>query len=260
MISQDTILNLILSAELKVAKMVTANLTALEGGALAAKWNKIANANLAINRVSLQYNLQDYGSPNFLIAYTCLAEFVGNFAGGSIDPNAQNPGTTIDVTTVIQAIGNFTRIKFGEGGGVNSASLSNFQSTYALIYGSDAVVSVWVTTDDYATAQQDTGTVPTIVNLGGDINKPDSYTWTWGIPTTGYIQINGYTPQGGNTSAGLPITNNSAVLLSDATLNGLYPTAVWGQIILLPNVPAKYLKLDNSPTGQWDLQTYTPNS
>lgn len=182
-------------------------------------------------------------------------DFTGAF-GGTINPYFQSPTTVINVTTVVTAQGRFARIPFN---GVNIVSITNFQSAYVPFYGDYAIVSIWVTLDGGATYQEDTGTVPTIVNLGGDINKPDSYTWTYPIATTGYVQINGFTTAGANTVSP-PITNDSDVLLDDATLNGLYPTALWGQLILLPNVPAKYLKLDNSPTGQWDLQTYTPNS
>ena len=256
-IPQATVENTLLAASLKIATLVNSNLTQLSGGNLSVSWKAIKRGNRGYNAVQRQYNLGDYSSANFLKAYSCLENFVGTFGAGTINPNAQNPGTIINVTTVTQAIGNATRIPFS---GVLTTSLSNFQSTYALIYGSDAVVSVWVTTDNYATATQDEGTPPTIVNLGGDINKPDSYTWTWGIPTTGYIQINGSTPQGGNTSAGLPITNNSAVLLTDAQLNALFPNgSFWGQLVLLPNANARYEKLDNSPTGAWDYQPYNPN-
>jgi len=224
------------------------------------KWNTASCQGLKIKSGFFSLRVGDYSSEAAVDIYNQLLDIGSTWAGGiAFDPNAQVPGTTINITTVLNAQANYDRIKFGVGGGVNTISLSNFQATYAVKYGDNAIVQLFITTDDFATMQEDTGTVPTIVNLGGDVNKPDSYTWTFGIPTTGYIQITGFIPQGANIVSP-PITNDSDVLLDDATLNGLYPTALWGQLILLPNVPAKYLKLDNSPTGQWDLQTYTPNT
>lgn len=256
-IPQATVENTLLAGSLKIATLVNANLTQLTGGNLSVSWKAIKRGQRGLNAVQRQYNLGDYGSTNFLIAYSCLENFVGTFGAGTLNPNAQNPGTIVNVTTVITAQGNFIRIPFN---GVSIVSLSNFQSVYAPIYGDDAIVTIWVTFDSFATMQQDTGTVPTIVNLGGDINKPDSYTWTYGIPTTGYVQINGFTPDGGNTSAGLPITNSGSSFLSNAQLNTLYPTALWGQYILVPAINVQYIKLDNSPTGLWSYEPYNPNT
>lgn len=254
--AQD-IQNTLLSASLLMANQCTANLGQLNVGNDELDWSKIRRLTRNINALQYQYNTGQYDVSQTLTLYDCLNSLVGfDTTINNLDPNYENASVTYDITTSVIAQGNYTRIKFT---GVSMVSLSNFQSTYAPIYGDDAIVTIWVTTDNYATVQQDTGTVPTIVNLSSDINKPDSYTWTYPFATDGYVQINGFTTAGGNQVA-MPITNNSAVLLDDATLNGLYPTALWGQLILLPNVPAKYLKLDNSPTGQWDLQTYTPNS
>ena len=240
-----------------MANQCTANLVQLKVGNNELDWSKIRRLNRNINALQYQYNSGQYDTSFTLTLYNCLNSLVGfDTTVNNLDPNFQNSTVVYDITTVTNAQANYDRIKFS---GVTSVSLSNFQATYVAKYGDNAIVQLFVTTDNYATVQEDTGTVPTIVNLGGDVNKPDSYTWTFGIPTTGYIQITGFVPQGANIAA-LPITNPSSVLLDDATLNGLYPTALWGQLILLPNVPAKYLKLDNSPTGQWDLQTYTPNS
>lgn len=55
-----------------------------------------------------------------------------------------------------------------------------------------------------------------------------------------------------------PITNDSDVGLSNDELNFLYPTALFQQLILLPNLPLKYFKLDSDPNGVWELQPYNP--
>jgi hypothetical protein len=259
MLSQQQYSDVVYTASRANAALVQ-TIRAREALGCVVKWNTASCQDLKIKSGFFSLRVADFSSVASVDIYNQLLDIGSTWAGGiAFDPNAQVPETTIDITTVLNAQANYDRIKFGEGGGVFTASLSNFQATYIAKYGDNAIVQLFVTVDDYATMQEDTGTVPTIVNLGGDINKPDSYTWTFGIPTTGYIQITGFVPQGANIVA-LPITNNSAVLLDDATLNGLYPGALWGQLILLPNVPAKYLKLDNSPTGQWDLQTYVPNT
>lgn len=256
MIPQSTIETAILTAQLKLATMTNSNLTKLSGGSLSAYWGSIQKGQRGVNAVSRQYNLGDYGSPNFLIAYDCLQTFIGNFGAGSLNPNAQNPNTTINIA--IEGAGNFIRIPFAN---QTTVTLTDFQNTYAPIYGDYAIVTIWITQDDYATSQQDTLTTPIITNLSDDINKPDAYEWDYPVPTTGYVQINGFNPVSATTQGLLPpITNTSPDLLSNATLNSLYGFAKWGQLVLLPNVPAKYEKMDDSPTGQWDLQTYTPNT
>lgn len=136
-----------------------------------------------------QYELGDYTSNNTVIIYDRINGFIGISHNVSVDTNFQNPAIVYNVTTVVNALGNFIRIPFSN---ANTVSLTSFQSVYVPIYGDFAIVTLWVTQDGGATYQQDTGTVPTIVNLDGDINKPDSYTWTFGMPTTGYVQINGF--------------------------------------------------------------------
>jgi len=87
------------SAELKLANLILANGNALTAGALSVNWQLIIKANRGILCVQNQVNVGDTSSPNFLSAYACLQNFVGQYAGGAIDPNAQNPNTIINVTT-----------------------------------------------------------------------------------------------------------------------------------------------------------------
>jgi len=260
MLTSDQIANMLLRAQALQAQMVRSNANQEYTGNLNVNWRKVHVLSQLIQAVAYALFVQDYGSATMLTAFGNLTRCVGSkFATGvSIDPEAQIPGVTIIINTILNAQANYDRIKFGEGGGVDSFSLSNFQATYIAKYGDNAIVELFTTVDNYNTMQEDTGTVPTIVNLGGDINKPDSYTWDFAQPTTGYIQITGFVPQGANIVS-LPITNDSSDLLSNAELNALYPSAKWGQLILLPNVPCKYEKLDNSPTGSWDYQIYSPN-
>lgn len=99
MILSQTVQTQILTAELKCANITYANITALQGGALQVNWSVVRDGQRAINCVQRQYGLGDTGSPQFLKAWTCLANFVGTYSGGDIDPNAQNPGTVIEVVT-----------------------------------------------------------------------------------------------------------------------------------------------------------------
>ena len=99
MIPSQTVSDQILTAELKLANMTLANIAALQGGSLSANWIPIRNAQRAVNCVQRQYELGDTSSTPFLKAWTCLSDFVGTYAGGAIDPNAQNPGTIIEIVT-----------------------------------------------------------------------------------------------------------------------------------------------------------------
>lgn len=214
-----------------------------------------------LNIIATQYraNIADYTSSTLITLYNRLVYLTG-FTGNipPIDPNFVTPGVTIDVTSIIEAQGNFIRIPFA---GQTTVTLANFQTTYAPTYGNDAIVTIWVTTDNYATSTQDTSTVPTITNAGGDINKPDSYTWDYGgVQVTGYVQINGFNASGGSTSAQPPITNSGTSFLSNAQLNTLYPFALWNQYVLIPAINVQYIKMDNSPTGLWSYEPYNPNT
>lgn len=190
-------------------------------------------------------------------------DFTGMF-GGAINPNYQNTGSiTIVITTGGTDYNVSKPIYFFD---VTSVVLNDWQTTYFNSYGNYPEWQLFTgnTTDGW---QEDYNPPIPAYQDNNPSSNLLSLTWTYPIPTSGYVIISGKVPgsgTGGGTpppsSTNLPITNTSTELLSDATLNNLYPLAQWGQLILLPNVPAKYEKLDNSPTGQWDLQTYTPNT
>lgn len=54
------------------------------------------------------------------------------------------------------------------------------------------------------------------------------------------------------------IADATVVMYTKAGLNGAYPGALNGQYILCANINTKYLKLDNNPAGNWDVQPYNP--
>ncbi len=97
MATQTEVQNTLLAASLKVANLVNTNGTILSSGGLTVQWGYINLVQRAINCVQRQYNLGDYVSDPFIIAYNRLLNFVGIDTGGSINPNAQGGGTVINV-------------------------------------------------------------------------------------------------------------------------------------------------------------------
>lgn len=97
MIALNDVQNTLLTAQLKLANMVDANVVAEMGGNLSIKWTSIKKATRGVNVVANRIGLGDTSSSAFQSAYACLTAFIGTFAGGAIDPNAQNPNTIIEV-------------------------------------------------------------------------------------------------------------------------------------------------------------------
>lgn len=96
MATQSQVQNTLLAASLKVANLVNANGVTLSSGGLTVQWGYIKTVQRAINCVQRQYNLGDYVSDQFIIAYNKLLNFVGIDTGGTINPNAQGGGTIIN--------------------------------------------------------------------------------------------------------------------------------------------------------------------
>ncbi len=92
--TQSETQNTLLAASLKVANLVNTNGTTLAAGGLTVEWGYINLVQRAINCVQRQYNLGDYVSAPFIIAYNRLLNYVGIDTGGDINPNAQG-GLTI---------------------------------------------------------------------------------------------------------------------------------------------------------------------
>lgn len=89
----------ILSAQLKLANLINANTTALMGGILSVEWGYIKRFNRVTKAVLRQYNLSDFTSVNFTIAYDCLLNLIGfDTTVNTIDPNFQNPAFSIGIT------------------------------------------------------------------------------------------------------------------------------------------------------------------
>ncbi len=181
----------ILTAQLKLANITLANITALQGGALSVNWDTAIKGNRGILAVQNRYLLGDTSSVAFRIAYACLTSFVGQYAGGAIDPNAQNPGTVISVINTGSKI-NSTIYPF-----VNQTTISllSYQSGYYPLYGNKPYLQIFVAdgvggfTPDYGTAPDYTYVVPNDATSG-----IVSVTWGYGIATTGYVLVSGVQP------------------------------------------------------------------
>lgn len=180
--TQAQVQNTLLAGSLKIATLVNANLTALTGGVTFVSWDAIKVATRGLNAIQRQYNLGDYTSPNMIIAYNCLSSFVGTFGGGGVNPNAQNPGTIINVTGSSNL--NTTRVQFS---GQTTISLTGYQSTYKPLYGSNPTVLIFPNgSPDYTTAP-----IYTYVRPGDETSGIDTITWTYPVPITGYVLISG---------------------------------------------------------------------
>lgn len=83
------------TASLKLANLTLANVNTLQSGGLYVDWKTIVQAQQAVDCVGRQYSLGDYGSLQFLQAWSCMNFFIGNYAPGYISPNAQLPSINI---------------------------------------------------------------------------------------------------------------------------------------------------------------------
>ena len=255
----NDIQNTILTASLLMANDCIDNLAQLNVGNSEVYWASIRRLNRNITALQYQHDTEQYTSSQTVMLYNCLNSLIGfDTTVNNIDPNFQNPAIIIEIEG-----GNGLNVSGPIFFNAQTVTISNWQTSFVETYGNYPDIDIY----DLDGFPQ-TSTTARLVYPGNDPTQPlASVTWGYVGVTQGYYIIKGQNPNvsggggGGVTppSASLPITNNSAVLLDDATLNSLYPLALWGQLILLPNVPAKYEKLDNSPTGQWDLQTYTPS-
>ncbi len=224
--TQQQILNSILTAELKVANLVDTNIIALQGGAFSTAWGTIRNGTRAIKSVSRQYDLGDYSSVQFLKAYSCLCNFIGIYAGGPIDPNAQIPGTTVVTVPVLQNF-NSDKIPFATTSDNPQLILANYNLNYLPLYGNSPELDIFITTDDYT---GDLQTPPTLSYQipGDETSNITQILWDYGVATSGYLQISGIgllssgTPSGGGGVVPITFTYDQDDLVYDPVLDQYY--------------------------------------
>lgn len=175
------------AAELKIANQVLANYVALTNGALTVDWFPFIKATRGVLAVQNQINIGDQSSTNFLKAYSCLQYFVGQYAGGPIDPNAQNPNTIIDVNEVIFEAP-VVELPFNNVTGVTVNWQTDiapvFTETYANIFGNSLPNPiVYFGTPD---TLQPAGNQPTVTLSGGIIQ---TVVFDFGLSSSGVIRF-----------------------------------------------------------------------
>ncbi len=190
MATQSQVQNTLLAATLKVANLVNTNGITLAAGGLTAYWGYINVVQRAINCVRRQYNLGDYSSGPFIIAYDRLLNFVGIDTPGNINPNAQTSGTTIIVNGPGGSIINTTQIPFTN---QTTITLSNYVANYSARYGKTPLVCQIYIDNGSNPAYPDFGTAPAIdfVVSGNPASGFADVTWGYGVATTGYILLSG---------------------------------------------------------------------
>lgn len=207
----------ILNGQLKVANLVLANTIALQNGALKVNWETAIKGNRSVLAIQNRYSLGDTSSSVFQTAYACLTAFIGSFGGGAIDPNAQNPGVVIDVTSNVSG----SNVVYGKIEFTNQApvQLLNYNTTLKQVYGNN-LVELTIFTGEY---QQDEQTAPTITYATPNDPTTDiiSIVWDYPVPVSGYISIAGVVPVTGTPSQGgtgaSRFTYDQTALLFDGT-------------------------------------------
>lgn len=243
MATPTQILNTILTAKLKTANLTDVNILALQGGAFKVNWGLIRQGTRGINAVSRQYALGDYSSPQFLIAYSCLCDFVGTYAGGDIDPNAQGGGVVVVTIPVLQNFNNDQLL-------INTTSdspqfiLSNYPTNYKQLYGNNPILAPYITAGGFNTGDEQTPPIITRV----DPNDPESditqILYDYGVATFGYLNISGIgsvssgTPSGGGGIVPITFNFTEADLLLDS-FGGYYLNLV------LPGTKKPFYASDN---------------
>lgn len=181
----------ILTGQLKVANLTLSNIIALQGGILSVNWDTAIKGNRSVLAVQNRYSLGDTSSTTFKTAYACLSMFVGQYAGGNIDPNAQNPGTIINVTNTGSKI-NSNIYPFTN---QTTISLLSYQSVYYALYGNNPYVQIFVA-DGVGGFNPDYGTAPdyTYVVSNDATSGIASIGWVYGVATSGYVLVSGVQP------------------------------------------------------------------
>lgn len=119
------------------------------------------------------------------VIYSLLVEQTGLYNGNAavVDPSVVIPGMTINVTKTGSVV-NSTKIAFVDQTVITLASYNTF---YKPLYGNNPIVAIF--TPGYT---QDEQTPPVIIYQDNDITKDIlSITWTYPVPTSGYVQISG---------------------------------------------------------------------
>lgn len=176
----------ILSAQLIMSNLLTANLNKVKIGDGDVSYSRIRNLNYNINGLSFQINRPDYTSDTTITIYNRLCGLIGvDTTANTIDPNYQAPNTTLIVVDSGGTTVNSNKIPFTN---TTNVSLLNYKVNYKHLYGNNPTINVYL--DGYV---EDVATPPTITyETPGDITSDiTSITWDYPVAVSGYIQIIG---------------------------------------------------------------------
>lgn len=256
MATQEQVLDTILAAQLKAANLTNNNLTKLSGGGLSVNWKIINRIQRGINCVLRQYNLQDYSSTPFTIAYDCLLNFVGVNPGGSINPNAQNPGINIITQNPVLYL-SWLDIPWEAFSTDNSPDGGISRNTYynTSWVGANPALQDQTTTLLYLNIDY------TLIPMGGFIlsgsdNLPYIYQGQ-SLRASAY-QYLGNVPVNPGTRIPEIFTDASTTPLSSTYLNATYPYPAYieGDIIIAPAAYLQYQRQSNANPSIWTEAQY----
>jgi hypothetical protein len=134
------------------------------------------------------YETEFYELVGALINKTKQFDVYGQF-GGNVNPNAQIPGTVVNIINQGSVI-NETTIPFTN---QTTITLSSYVANYSLRYGKTPLVCQIYVDNGSDPAYPDFGTSPAIdyVVNGDPTSGYSSVTWTYGAATTGFIMLAG---------------------------------------------------------------------
>lgn len=184
----DTYQQAILSAQLIAANLCTANLNQIKVGNSDVSYNRIKLFQYYTVGLGFQLNQLDYTSSTTLTIYDRLSSLMGlDTTANVIDPSYQAPNTTI----IVEGGGGTAKSEPIYFTNQTTVTITAYQNTYAPQFGNSPVLQIYVSNGD-GTYSQDTGTTPTITYVGGIIaNGINTITWSYGLPTSGFIIIMG---------------------------------------------------------------------
>lgn len=189
------------------------------------------------------------------------AQFAINSGAGALATlNAFRTLSTVAYTSSVNSSGTDMNFRLQKSGTPAKSLLLDFNYTTGMVI-TDQIYNVGLSNSGNYEANFTTKSLTTkryvdsaiTVNVGGAGYVPISRTITingasfdlsadrsWTIATTTYQ------------------SDSSTTYVSKSYLNTTYSAAQHGWTVYLPNANLKYLKMDDSPTGNWDEQPYNP--
>lgn len=216
--TQQQVQTTILSAQYKLATLTQRNLTLILNGGMAIRENFINYFRLNLHGLQYQNNRGDYTSSTTVTIYNRLLSLIGIDTNiYSLDPNFQNPSTTI-INPVAVVGYNINKYPFSTTDLSPMALFDNYHELYYPLYGNDPVLAMYVITPDYSGEEQTPPviTFATPVDSGTDIV---SIQYNFPIGTAGELQMSGKAPNSGGSGSGGSGGSSGATVLTYSQIN-----------------------------------------